>query len=123
MFGYESPIKQIIGEMQTEFDGEVMRIVQNYGIHVNKEELIDALAYDRGQYEKGYEDGFNADKWIPCSERLPNDKHSVLITTKNGERWTAFYNEVYNEWLDDIDERPLSVIAWQPLPAPYKSEV
>ena len=61
--------------------------------------------------------------WIPCSERLPEDKHSVLVTTKNGTIWTAFYNEDYDEWLDDIDEGPLSVIAWQPLPAPYKSEV
>lgn len=58
MFNYESPITQILGEMQTEYENHVLKAVQNVGIHVNREELVKALAYDRGQYVKGYKDGY-----------------------------------------------------------------
>ena len=54
---YESPIKIITGKMQTRFDDEIYSAVQNVGINVDREELLKALEYDRGQYEKGYEDG------------------------------------------------------------------
>lgn len=54
---YESPIKIITGKMQTRFDDEIFRAVQNVGINVDREELLKALEYDRGQYEKGYKDG------------------------------------------------------------------
>lgn len=57
MIDYKSPITQILGEMQTEYENHVLKAVQNVGIHVNREELVKALDYDRGQYEKGYADG------------------------------------------------------------------
>ena len=34
-----------------------MTLKENYGINVNKEELIKALQYDRSQYDKGFRDG------------------------------------------------------------------
>ena len=71
----------------------------------------------------------SAQQWIPCSERLPRARESVLLavnykygnwvgegcyweTTDNhiiwkGYRWNATY------WDDEI-------IAWMPLPEPYK---
>ena len=60
---YESPIKIITGNIQTQIDivviiNEIYRAVQNVGINVDKEELLKALKYDRGQYEKGFDDGF-----------------------------------------------------------------
>lgn len=54
---YESPIELIVNELQTQMEGDVLKAVQNYGINVNKEELLKALDYDRDQYRKGYEDG------------------------------------------------------------------
>ncbi len=57
---YESPIELIISEIQTklveEKERRILKGVQNIGINVDKDELIKALAYDRGQYEKGYAD-------------------------------------------------------------------
>ena len=55
---YESPIKIITGNIQTQIDDEIYRAVQNVGINVDREELLKALEYDRGQYEKGFDDGF-----------------------------------------------------------------
>lgn len=54
---YESPINLMIGEINTKIEGGVLSAVQRAGVDVDKEELIRALAYDRGQYEKGYQAG------------------------------------------------------------------
>lgn len=55
---YESPIKVVMDRMRTSFDENVVRAVQHYDIDVDREELIKALQYDRGQYEKGFNDGY-----------------------------------------------------------------
>ena len=55
---YESPINQILGEVQNEYENNCLKVVQSYGFDVNKEELAKALMYDRNQYEKGYRDGY-----------------------------------------------------------------
>ena len=39
MFDYESPITQIVGEIQTGYENGVLKAVQNVGFHVDKEEL------------------------------------------------------------------------------------
>jgi hypothetical protein len=71
MIDYESTITQIVSDIQMEYENGVLKAVQNVGFHVNKEELTKALAYDRGQYDKGYADGLNADKWISCEHEMP----------------------------------------------------
>jgi len=66
-------------------------------------------------------------RWIPCSERLPEARQSVILSTENwtgegcywetteyhviwkGYRWKATY------WDDEV-------IAWMPLPEPYRAE-
>ena len=55
---YESPINQILGEMQVTYENECMKAVQSVGFDINKEELTKALMYDRNQYEKGYRNGY-----------------------------------------------------------------
>ena len=54
---YKSPIDILYGQMEMQMEGEIMRAVQNVHVNVDKEELLRALKYDRGQYQKGYEDG------------------------------------------------------------------
>lgn len=58
--GYESPIQTILSDMRVEYEENMVRAVQSLGFCVNKEELIKALHYDRGQYEKGYADAKKA---------------------------------------------------------------
>ena len=55
---YESPITQIFGKMTMKYEDDCFKAVQSYGFTVNKEELTKALQYDRGQYTKGYNDGY-----------------------------------------------------------------
>lgn len=62
---YEAPIEMNIeedfpdyGSMAVfEIENMICSAVLKVGITVDKEELIKALRYDRGQYEKGYADG------------------------------------------------------------------
>lgn len=54
---YESPVKIIQGQMETQLENNIFSAIQHYGIEVNRDELVSALMYDRHQYEKGYRDG------------------------------------------------------------------
>ena len=53
---YQSPIDIIISKMNMQMDGEIFKAVQNVGVNVDRDELLKALQYDRGQYQKGYTD-------------------------------------------------------------------
>ena len=70
---YESPIKvfmlsnmsiqEDMEKQKKEFENkvfmEINKILINYKIFVEKEELIKALEYDRDQYNKGLKDGYD----------------------------------------------------------------
>ena len=56
---YKSPIDVLLTQRRAEFENNIYTIIQNYGINVDKDELIKALQYDREQYDKGYADGRN----------------------------------------------------------------
>lgn len=53
---YKSPIDIIRTQTITAEDDLVYKAVLNVDVKVDKDELIKALAYDRGQYLKGYQD-------------------------------------------------------------------
>ena len=61
---YEAPIEIVkcvenTIKKENEFiENDVYSRILKVGVNVDKEELIKALQYDRGQYTKGYEDGF-----------------------------------------------------------------
>lgn len=54
---YESMIKVIEEQANAHLEHEILSAVKRVGISVDKEELVRALKYDRGQYERGYADG------------------------------------------------------------------
>ena len=56
--------------------------------------------------------------WIPVSERLPDDDKEVLLCINNGELWLGWHNITWKteEFYFDKEQ----VIAWMPLPEPYK---
>ena len=60
---YESPIELITSQVYHSIieqqENQVYQAIQNVGVNVDKEELLKALKYDREQYQKGYNDGYN----------------------------------------------------------------
>ena len=68
------------------------------------------------------DEGSSENKWIPISERLPeihNYMQEYIVTIKGNLIRTAFFTETNGKSWWSIDD----VIAWMPLPEPYKQEV
>ena len=61
---YESPIKVIYQNVEERFDNGILKAIQQVDIVVDKEELIEALEYDRDSYQNGYKDGMRAENEI-----------------------------------------------------------
>ena len=95
---YKSPIEIICGDIKKQIDNDIYRVTQKYDIKVDKNELIQALQYDRDQYEKGYADGKRdaMDELVRCEQcRYYND------TEKRCDHpCLDFEVECYDHWLD-----------------------
>lgn len=86
--------------------------------------VVDIHGEIEGDYEliKKYEEP--KAEWIPCGERLPisdEECHTFLVTDSKGN---VIISEFY---LSLMDRKPywsgmIEVIAWMPLPEPYKPE-
>ena len=67
-------------------------------------------------YRSGYEKG-KADRpqgeWIPCKERLPKEAEPILVTI-NGKTFFAPFG------INEESSKELGVVAWMPLPEPWK---
>lgn len=71
-------------------------------------------------------------RWIPCSDRLPeNECKEYWVCTDTGYqcecRWTNvnhFWPNLTTDWHWNIFDTPqyTKVVAWMPLPEPYKGE-
>ena len=90
---YESPIMLLktdpmIQRIKDETDAMIIRGVARVGVHVDKDELIKALEYDRGQYEKGFHDG----------------RMYVPPCPSNADRIRAMTDEELAGWLDYISD-------------------
>ena len=78
-------------------------------------------------YKHGYEKGYNAGKpkWIPVSERLPEDDSDVLAYLRIGEEGRIYpANYAKSMWFDCIFNTPATntTTHWMPLPEPPKEE-
>lgn len=88
---YKSPIETIWSDIEHDygerFDQMVLTAVQSVGIRVNKEELVKALAYDREQYRRGWEDRdseivrcWDCKYWEPATLSSGNCGRALEIT-------------------------------------------
>lgn len=114
---YESPIEKIVKDIQKADEDHLMFTVESsIGYAVDKEELIKALQYDRKQYEKGYEDGRKANRWIPLEEEMPEEGKKVLVCfySSAGYKVRVTARLDYNYWMEV--GRTSDRIMWMPLP-------
>ena len=68
----------------------------------------------------------NQTGWIPVSAGLPKEPGHYLVTMKSGDisfvEQLWYDGEGYNEFMDDFWRNSSNIIAWMPLPEPYKEE-
>lgn len=78
----------------------------------------------RKWYQIGYKDRKN-DGWIPVEERLPEEGGTYIINAKDGEREIISFAKWQNRYkrFDMTGARAYwRIIAWRPLPEPYRPE-
>lgn len=98
---------------------EAIKILQ-FNAEFADPELKDALDIAISALEKQ-----EADRWIPVTERLPEEDKGLLVTDEYGE----IRHAVYIDWLGKVEFRTIEesitlddVKAWRPLPEPYTEE-
>lgn len=57
-------------------------------------------------------------KWIPVSERLPENGHYYLWCSDGG----SVQSDYYWNGFDNGKKYGYNIVAWQPLPEPYRGE-
>ena len=87
-------------------------------VQVSKAIWDDAVAHDVKEVLKELPSVQPEPHWIPCSERLPEEKGEYLVTINNGwSTWTGTDEYIDGRfWYHGND----TVIAWQPLPEPFR---
>lgn len=134
---YQSPIEMftrtVAPKINKTVDGMILNAVIDAGIHVDRDELIKALAYDRNQYEKGYADG-KADtaEWISVEKYLPSMEQLVLFVDKHRRDFCVHIgklnfigakNTVYFQTRGcGRYHNAIAASHWMPLPEPLKEE-
>lgn len=108
--------------------------------NMKKADLIKLLHTAQHNYETlmyFYNNAVNANMaqlsnngWIPCSERLPDKYCHCLVTRRNDYKDGSFDSDVREDvyielegvwdWQSKFEGLIDNIIAWQPLPAPYK---
>ena len=106
---YQSPIEIVSAyaeisdniQRMTE-DNIVWEVKQKMGINIDKEELKRALAYDRRQYEKGYQD----------AERTYKAPEAEWILNENG--WNTICNHCEQGVWRGYVPKPSEAAEWMP---------
>ena len=109
--------KKLIGEIHEYFGERIEEdesgFIDNKWLKLNKE--VCRIVYRQPK----------VDEWIPCSERLPEEETLVLCTEKGTGKlyigWFLNIEDVGVRWFD-YEGFSMEVIAWQPLPEPYREE-
>lgn len=122
---YIPPINLYEDPTDTQIDNEIVRVVRNIGIDVDKKELIRALENDRNEYQRGYWYGSEAarPRWISATEfpRIDPDRSwrcacefSVDVVGFDGRNiFKAYYNFEDKVWLNgNIEEECHNITHW-----------
>ena len=98
---------------------KILTLLQNINYYYNDCTMYETI---KKLLEEMVEEILEGQRWIPCSERMPEKGIEVLVSTVGKNLFLATWY-----WKDDwiTDDGYLfdsDVLAWQPVPEPYKGE-
>lgn len=100
---YESPIRLITDEYALKLiedeEQNIVKAVCNYGIDIDKDELVKLIHNDRKQYDKGYADG-----WRDMKKSLVRCGDCKHRGTTNCTSYNAFW-ELGDDGFCSVGER------------------
>ena len=123
--------RRTFSEMITYFNQQV------FEMDIDHKDKLKILAMITAIYQRYDEDMKSAEpptvnQWIPCSEKMPEKPYGCLVTVWDEEPMTGqmfesllpyFVGWDGEQWNDaEGMQCPFEVIAWMPLPEPYKGE-
>lgn len=116
-------LEKILEEIKEAFDENIDDIEDSAGIH---HFAIDSFTawYIARKIIRSHMDEEKDDGWISVKKRLPEGKE-VIAQNKDGEMLIGYvYYSEEMEWYECESESMYltNVIAWQPLPKPYKEK-
>ena len=104
---------QLIGQVQDEgLDYSDVVVVYK----TSNERLTDHLINNGVIFATDNNDG---NKWIPVTERLPEDDRQVLACTRKGKAFSAHYDYKWKSW---AVSNTVKITHWMPLPEPPKED-
>lgn len=83
---------------------------------------VEVCGWRESLEERGCDFFDDGNKWIPVIERLPEAGKQYLCCDVNGFREVGYLSKTIGEWGFLDSEAFGEVIAWMPLPEPYKAE-
>ena len=116
MDNWKSPIdltmftEEFATKIHDDQTGCIIEACMKMGINIDKEELLRALQYDRGQYEKGFVDGIKArdEEIVRCKDckhlsedRIAPDWHRICRKYGMGKPDDGFCDEVERKGTED----------------------
>ena len=101
-----------MNEQWQELKETIIELRDNDGT-ATQQEVCKFLANLMDVLEKQMSSSENLNRWIPVSERLPEENGSYFVTVKRGYVTTAIWVGAAEFWNE--------VTAWMPLPEPYKT--
>jgi hypothetical protein len=140
----EEAIKTIESAKRFAYD-DIYEEAFNTAIEALKTDIDIQDAYEQG-YACGWKERFGEpQQWIPCSERLPSYSERIVLATVvrrdktwNNEPYHRLVTYTNGKWypvpqsinlvpcrmatIEQSDGGQAEVIAWMPLPEPYKEE-
>ena len=135
-----------------DFDSTIQNSLENF-LKAITNEAIEIVKHEAEQYEECYKhcgecEAYDKEKhhcpkfckviketvkeieenhngWIPCSERMPEDGETYLVTNAESfgqcHTYKGWYDGKHKIWhMEENFERKMNVVAWQPLPQPYQ---
>jgi len=85
------------------------------------EEINDEILLEMSEtIEAGYTACQYENRWVPVSEKLPENSSTVLAIDEYGGMYTCYYLPHCETWFTEKTSAVKEIVSWQPLPNPPK---